>query len=254
VATVLVLVAHPDDETFGCGSVIARAVERGHTVYVCTATYGELGEVAAGVSLEGRTLGEVRKEEFESAMSILGGTVIPSLGFVDSGFDGDIAPDSLCGTPYEDVEEQMLYVLHEVKPDVVVSITGADGHRDHKRIGDAVHSALLLPESPHASYYQWTVPISLMQSWIDQMREMNPAMAQIGTAIGTPDEAITTRIDSSAVLEKRRAAIKAHRSQVSPYEGLPDELTDMFLSQDNLVRLLPVYATPDVDDWINDRP
>ena len=41
----LVFVAHPDDESFGCGSVIAEAVARGYRVAVCTASLGEAGEV-----------------------------------------------------------------------------------------------------------------------------------------------------------------------------------------------------------------
>src|SRR5262249_8319000 len=69
----LVVVAHPDDETFGCGSVIADAAAGGAHVTVCCATRGELGEMAPG-SHSGRSVGDVRLEELHEAGRVLGVT------------------------------------------------------------------------------------------------------------------------------------------------------------------------------------
>jgi LmbE family N-acetylglucosaminyl deacetylase len=56
----LVAVAHPDDETFGCGSVLLRAADLGATTFVCCATRGELGEPAPGSGVTQDRLGAVR--------------------------------------------------------------------------------------------------------------------------------------------------------------------------------------------------
>jgi N-acetyl-1-D-myo-inositol-2-amino-2-deoxy-alpha-D-glucopyranoside deacetylase len=59
----LVVVAHPDDETFDTGSVIARAAADGAEVIVCCATRGELGESRPGSVPSGCELADVRESE-----------------------------------------------------------------------------------------------------------------------------------------------------------------------------------------------
>ena len=54
IARLLVTVAHPDDETFGCGSLLAHASARGIETVVACATRGELGEIAPGIDAERR--------------------------------------------------------------------------------------------------------------------------------------------------------------------------------------------------------
>jgi hypothetical protein len=56
--------------------------------------------------------------------------------------------------------------------------------------------------------------------------------------LGTTDDRITDVLDTRAHLPARRAAIAAHASQTSPYEGLSPELADAFLTTDNLIRVL----------------
>ncbi len=63
----LVVVAHPDDETFGTGSVIARAARDGADVVVLCATSGELGEARPGSVPCGCSLAEVRRQELHAA-------------------------------------------------------------------------------------------------------------------------------------------------------------------------------------------
>ena len=60
--------------------------------------------------------------------------------------------------------------------------------------------------------------------------------------IGTPDEELTTVVDTSALIERREGAIALHRSQASPFDGLPDDVYRNWLGREHLLRLNPPWA------------
>ncbi|HEY1119707.1 MAG TPA: hypothetical protein VGE43_18480, partial [Acidimicrobiales bacterium] len=69
--------------------------------------------------------------------------------------------------------------------------------------------------------------------------------------LGTPDDDITTIVDASALLDQRWAAMRAHRSQVPPYDAMAPELQAAFLGLDRLRRVRPAWAGgPVEDDWV----
>lgn len=241
----LVFVAHPDDESFGCGSVIAEAVARGCRVAVCTASLGEEGEVRSGFDLGDRALAEVRHDELRAAAAVLGADTLAPLGLRDSGWDGPAASDSICGTDLEELTGRLQAVLTEHQPDAVLTIAGDDGHRDHRRLCEAVDVAFSRWRQPAAVLYHWCLPNSLMRRWAEEMTRLRPETAHLAlevAALGTRPEQITTTVDVTRYLARRRRAIAAHASQVSPYEGLSDELATAFLSTDHLIRLDSVPA------------
>ena len=131
VRRVLVVVAHPDDETFGCGSLVLHARSRGLRVDVLCATRGEAGAVAPGVVVPPGGLGALREAELRHAGRILGVHQIATLGFLDSGMEGDPAPGTLCSAPAALVEDEISDVVARLRPDVLVTLDGGDGHRDH---------------------------------------------------------------------------------------------------------------------------
>ena len=135
---VLVVVAHPDDETFGCGSLLLHAAASGARTSVVCATRGEAGSVAAGVHVPTTGVAGLREAELRDAGRALGVSDVELLGFTDSGMDGDAPDDSLCGAPYPSVVEAVRRAVERHDPDVVVTLDGSDGHRDHARIRDAV--------------------------------------------------------------------------------------------------------------------
>ena len=137
----LLVVAHPDDETFGTGSVIASLAAAGVEVVVCCATRGEMGE-AHGVP-EGADLGAVREAELRAAGAILGVADFVLLGYLDSGMTGDLAEGSLVGAPLEEVVGRVRAVVEDVDPELVITLdpVNSDGHRDHVRIGEATTEA-----------------------------------------------------------------------------------------------------------------
>lgn len=234
----LVAVAHPDDESFGLGSVIARAARLGAEVTVACATRGEAGQSPADLPDFG-DLGAVREAELHRASAHLGAARVELLGYRDSGFDGAPGPGTLCATPAADVAAVLHRLLADLQPDVVVSLDGSDGHRDHVRVRDAVRRAVVrLPRPP--SLYEHTLPNSLLRRWLaetagtrgdDAYHALDPA------SFGRPDAEVTDVLDVRDVLHRREAAIAEHRSQTSPFEGLGEELRLAFLTADHLVRV-----------------
>jgi LmbE family N-acetylglucosaminyl deacetylase len=241
----LVAVAHPDDETFGCGSAIARAASLGAVVTVACATRGEAGEPRPG-STDGGNLGAVREAELHRAAARLGVARVELLGYRDSGFDGEPPPGSLCAAPLEAVADVLARLVTDLRPAVVVVLDGSDGHRDHRHVRAAMHAALRgagdagsLPDG-RPQLYEHCLPNSLMRRWLDEMRSVRPGTAYHSldpADLGRDDAEITDVVDVSGVLDRREAAMAEHRSQASPYDGLSDELRRAFLTADHLVRV-----------------
>ena len=240
VTRVLVVVAHPDDETFGCGSLVLHARKAGVEVHVLCATRGEAGEVAPGVTLPEQGLGALRESELREAGRILGVEQVHTLRYLDSGMDGDPAPGTLCGAPTSLLEEDVSDVVARLLPDALVALDGGDGHRDHLAVRGATERVAATFRLP---LYLHCLPRSVMSRWAEHTAAVDPGSAYLrGLEIGTPDEQVTHRLDTSAHLERRWRAIRAHRSQTSPFEGLPEDLQRAFLAQDHLIEVLPEGA------------
>ena len=233
----LVAVAHPDDESFGCGSVIAAAAARGAAVTVACATRGESGEPAGPV--DGGGLGAMREAELHRAAARLGAARVELLGWCDSGFNGEPPAESLCAVPEGAVVGVLERLLRDLRPDVTVVLDGSDGHRDHLRMRAATVTAArrAARTGPRTRLYEHCLPNSLMRRWLDETsalrgddayHELDPA------AFGRPDAEVTDVLDTSHVLECREAAMAEHRSQTSPFDGLSDGLRRAFLTRDHL--------------------
>lgn len=171
-ATTVVLVhAHPDDETLSTGGLIAELVARGKRVAVLTATRGEMGEVVPG-SLErvltGRELADHRETEVEGACRTLGVTDGAFLGdlparapharprrYTDSGMvwldeaetlagpGPDAGPDALSLAHPGEVAADIAAYAEHLGADLLVSYDefGGYGHPDHVALNDPTREA-----------------------------------------------------------------------------------------------------------------
>jgi LmbE family N-acetylglucosaminyl deacetylase len=238
VPRLLVVVAHPDDETFGCGSLLLHARRRGVLTSVVCATRGEQGELADGVEAPAG-LGALREQELRAAAVRLGVDEVDVLDFVDSGMHGACPADTLCAAPAERLDDVISAAVERHRPSVVVTLDGSDGHRDHLVVRDTLRRVL---HGSNIPLYLHGLPRSLMHSWIRE-RTGDPGSTDYTTLpeIGTPDEQFTTVIDTAALIEARLTAIAEHRSQRSPFEGLTDELRNAFLGREHLTRITPPW-------------
>jgi len=178
VTSVLLVHAHPDDETISTGGLIAYLTSRGTRIGLVTATRGERGEVVAGPlsALVGSpALAEERERELERAARTLGVNEgfwlgegpartagLPPRRYRDSGMEwirpglAGPAPDSdtdaLALAPVAEVTADLLAVLQHVQPDLVISYdqTGGYGHPDHVRVHDAALAASRTLTIPYA--------------------------------------------------------------------------------------------------------
>ena len=226
----LVVVAHPDDESFGCGSVLARAAAAGDDTTVLCATRGEAGESRVPTD----DLAALRESELRAAATILGVGDVRVLDHADSGMTGDPRPGTLVAADPAVLQREVEDVIHDLRPDVVVTLDASDGHRDHVVIRDATLAAIDAAGHPSAAYL-WCLARSSMQRWADHARNAETGEAYLSTAdLGTPDEEITTVVDVTEHLPTRWAAMRAHASQPSPYDDLPPDLQHEFLAVDRL--------------------
>ncbi len=238
----LVVVAHPDDETFGCGSLLLHAADHGWRTSVCCATRGEAGEPAAGRGITRDALPQARERELRDAARLLGVEHVVLLDHRDSGMAGDPEPGALVAVTLEELATQIQAELERLRPQVVVTLDGSDGHRDHAHVKDATIRAVEQTSWHVDRLYLQCLPRSLLQRWADHRRTIDPDSPYLdveAAELGTPDDRITTTIDTSPWLARRWEAIALHRSQRSPYDDLPEELASEFLTCEHLRQLRP---------------
>jgi N-acetyl-1-D-myo-inositol-2-amino-2-deoxy-alpha-D-glucopyranoside deacetylase len=241
----VVVVAHPDDETFGCGSLIALASAAGAHVTVICATLGESGERRPDPVTDSWPLGLVREAELCQAGVVLGVDEVIILDYVDSGFSGPAPEGALISAPLALVALDLDARLAAIHPDVVLTLDGSDGHRDHCHLRDAVTEAVAR-QNRSVRLVHSCLARSLMRQWAAAMRTAGPDREHLtigDDALGRPDHELI-EIDTSVVLATRERAIACHLSQSSPFEGLPPALRHRFLTTDYIVEIAPANPTP----------
>lgn len=233
-ATLVTFHAHPDDEAITCGGVMRAAADAGHRVVLVVATRGEHGEIVADVLAPGETLAQRRVAETHDAARVLGAARTEFLGYVDSGMvdtDTNGAPGSFWGADVEEAAQRLAAILREEGADVltVYDDHGGYGHPDHVQVHRVGRRAAELAGTPRV--YEASINR-------DEMRRLfavavaagslpegdAPSTADLET-MGTPEELLTTRVDVTPWLDAKRAAMRAHASQIAEesfFLALPD--------------------------------
>ncbi len=235
-ATLVSFHAHPDDECIGCGGVMRKAADEGHRVVLVVATRGEHGEVDDGFLDEGEELGQRREAETKAACDILGVHRLEFLGYVDSGMMGrptNDLPGSFWTAPVDEAAAALAAILIEENAEVltVYDDYGVYGHPDHIQVYRVGMAAAALAGTPRV--YQSTVNFDHLQASVREMTERAqaagtplPSLPSFDNRVfGKPVAEITTAVDVSAFLEHKRAAMRAHASQISEqsfFLAMPD--------------------------------
>jgi N-acetyl-1-D-myo-inositol-2-amino-2-deoxy-alpha-D-glucopyranoside deacetylase len=243
----LLVHAHPDDESIGSGSTMARYATDGAQVTLLTCTLGEEGEVLAPelIQLEAAQadqLGGYRIGELAEAMRALGVTDHRFLGgagrFRDSGMMGTPANEHPRAFWRAAAEPEVfraavaaaVAVIREVRPQVVVTYdeNGEYGHPDHimaHRVAMAAVDAAADATYGEGDAWQvakvyWTAtPKSVLRRGFEALADS--AEVQFGVAdvddlpFGVADDQVTTVVDGTGFGEAKLAALAAHRTQIA---------------------------------------
>lgn len=216
----LLVFAHPDDESVFAGGVACQAAAAGGIVALCTATLGDRGRAGSPPVCEPGEVGRVRQDELVTAARIIGVTTLRVLGYPDRG---------LCYAPSDTIRRQLVEVIRAVRPHVVVTFdpNGSNLHPDHVAIsrfaGDAV-SAAADPRWHPDTGRPWSVPRLVWTLPIRPWRLLE-------TAEPSQEPGVDFVVDVSAHAATKEAALRAHRTQHVNLERI-------ILSRPNRERLL----------------
>ncbi|WP_125106716.1 bifunctional PIG-L family deacetylase/class I SAM-dependent methyltransferase [Gulosibacter massiliensis] len=207
-APLVVVVAHPDDETLGAGGLIATAAAHGHDVTVVLCSDGEASHPDSRTHTR-QELAVIRRREFTAAMDALGSTSRKSCNHVS--FTALGLPDGHVGEFGTEIEGELRRLV--TPGSTIASPWRSDGHPDHDAVGEiaaavAAELELTLLEFP-IWYWHWAQPVA-----DPRWRSMR-----------------TFRLDPSAAGAKR-LAMAAYPSQTTPLSAAAEDapvLTEQFL-------------------------
>lgn len=254
----LLVHAHPDDESIGTGATMARYVAEGRGVTLVTCTAGEMGEILvpelehlAADQEDG--LGEHRRGEIADAMAALGVTDHRWLGgfgtFRDSGMqwhaDGyAIAADTIHDNAFWHADltvaaDHLVSVIREVQPQVLATYDqfGGYGHPDHIQAHRVAMYAAQLAAVPSyrpelgepwdiAKIYWTAMSESRMRSSLRALRESGDTTSFEGMDPDGPlppfvvsDDLLTAAVDGSAYAEQKMGALRSYPTQIKVDDG-----------------------------------
>ena len=272
---VLFVHAHPDDECVATGGTIARLVAEGIPVDLLTCTDGAEGEIHDPTldPEEARPrLAAIRATELACSLDALGSGAIRHhlLGYRDSGMmgtDANAHPESFWQSDLADATERLVEIVRGARPAAIVTYdeNGNYGHPDHinaARIARDAYAALAGGPNAVSRFYEiafaretWTGLMEEMRSrginfpWGPPDEAEGAASGEASEAASGPDDAetdefgrpdaeITTRIDVSAHLDRKRRSMDCHRTQRQDLGWLlelPADLADRAMSTEYYV-------------------
>jgi N-acetyl-1-D-myo-inositol-2-amino-2-deoxy-alpha-D-glucopyranoside deacetylase len=243
---ILLVHAHPDDETINNGATMALYADRGAQVTLVTCTRGEEGEVLVPAlshlaSTEQDQLGAHREIELADAMKSLGISDYrylgaPSTKFRDSGMMGtepNNRPDVFWQADLDSAAKILVEVIEEIKPHILITYDeiGGYGHPDHIKAHLVAMRAAELSDWQIQKIYWNTMPKSVLAEGISKMKEIGSDFFGAESVDDLPfakdDEFVTTLIDGSKYVDAKMAAMKAHETQISldgPFFALSNNL------------------------------
>lgn len=200
---ILLIFAHPDDESFIAAGTTARYVAEGVRVSLVCATLGQAGKMGNPPITTREQLPAVRERELRAACDILGIDLVSVLGYEDR---------HLAEAPPDRIREQLVRAIRRERPAIVITFdpNGANGHPDHVAISRFALDAVTAAADPRGfrdagaahcvSRVVWTTPAAI--AWRGEAPER---LAE--------HPAVDFLIDIGAWRERKVQALRAHRSQ-----------------------------------------
>ena len=261
--TLLAVLAHPDDETFGTGGTLALYARRGVAVHLVCATRGEVGDVDAEHMKGFASVAELRESELRCAAGILGLAGVHFLNYRDSGMPGspdNSHPRALAAQPVNRVAGEVAHYIRLLRPQVLITFDPIGGYRHPDHI--AIHNATVrafemlcngqapadaLPLYVPQKFYFSTMPRGFIRFVVRLMRLVGRDPSHFGknkdidiASLAEVDFPIDARIDYRPVSRIKDEASACHASQGGD-NGLSvgNSLRRIFFSSEMYMRVYP---------------
>lgn len=233
----LAIFPHPDDETLGLGSTLARYSAEGIETYLVCATRGERGWFDSKGPNPGQDgVASIREAELACAAEHLGLREVSFLDYID----GDVDQAN-----QEEIIGKIVNHIRRIRPHVVVTFSpdGNYGHPDHIALSQFTSGALVLAADQQYSDGQLSHPVSKFYYMVDSVEIVRISAEAFGGIsmdvdgatrqhVGWEDWQITTRLDNTRFMGAVQKAIQCHSSQLPGYGPISDwpldELTKVF--------------------------
>ncbi len=194
------VLAHPDDESFGCAGALAVAHDEGRTTRLLVITRGEAG--TTDENADPGAVGDLRESELICAARTIG---LDEVSLLDGYPDGGVADE-----PFERLVDEIAAWLADRRPQAVITFGphGVTGHPDHIVVGSATRWAIerLAGDgiAPNAVYV------------------ISPVFDPGGNRfdLSPEEQAATHRIDITAVATRKLEALRCHASQADTAEPI----------------------------------
>jgi N-acetyl-1-D-myo-inositol-2-amino-2-deoxy-alpha-D-glucopyranoside deacetylase len=242
----LLVHAHPDDETINNGATMAMYAALGADVTLVTCTRGEEGEVLVEehshkAATHDDLLGDHREIELADAMGALGIKDYRFLGhphtkYRDSGMmetEPNKRADNFWNAPLDEAASHLIAVIEEVKPHVMITYDefGGYGHPDHIQAHRVAMAASEKSNWNIPKIYWNVTPRSVIQESIDKMKELGSDFMGAESADDLPfckdDSFVTAHIDGNGYVNQKMDAMRAHATQIAvdgPFFALSNNL------------------------------
>ncbi|MBE3038654.1 MAG: PIG-L family deacetylase [Chloroflexi bacterium] len=265
--TLLAVLAHPDDESFGMGGTLALYASRGVDVHLVCATRGEVGEVAPELLKGFESIAKLRESELRCAAGVLGLTGVHFLGYRDSGMPGSLDnthPQALAAQPLDEVAAKVVRHIRELKPQIVLTFDPIGGYRhpDHiaiqratvrafEQAGNPDFAADSLPVYAPERLFFHKMPNGLLKFAVKFLPIIGKDPHKFGSngdidlvPIAEADFPTHARIDIRSVLKKKEKAGACHASQGGGRMGggLISLLMRLFNGTESFIRASPPVA------------
>jgi LmbE family N-acetylglucosaminyl deacetylase len=260
--TLMTVHAHPDDESSSTGGVLAMYADEGVRTVVVTCTNGELGDAPGGIkpgdpAHDETAVAAIRLDELDKACDILGVRILEKLGYHDSGmleWEYKDRPDAFWNIPIEESSARLATLMERHQPQVVITYDefGGYNHPDHVQANRVTLAAIERTGIPAKLYFT-------ARRWSDFER-LRARLTELGVDVGPRPQIdperrrrmeanaarITTAVDTTPVVSRKRDALRAHASQLAEswFAKMPESMFDEVFGVESFIREQDRTAAP----------
>lgn len=247
--TLLIVHAHPDDESSSTGGVLAKYSSNGVRTVLTYCTRGEAGDILNPDFVSpapGMSITDIRAIELKNALKVLDVNSVYFLGYRDSGMAGtpeNDHPQAFARADLRKATARLVRIIRQVQPHVVVTYNekGTYLHPDHimaNRItlrafnvsGDSDYEVgdRLEPWQPIKLYYT-AIPLERIRRMYSIIADRGEKPGFDPEVLGTAEEKISAVIDVRKFLSRKLEALNCHQSQMNPnsiFRRMPDNVRE----------------------------